>query len=685
MHLPHRNISVGLAVALVATAVATLLRMSLSPLVGTNAPYTIYLLAVVATAWVGGFWPGSAATLLGYLAAEAFFVHPDGALTGPYAVAGPAEIIRFISYALVGLSISFVSEQWHRVRVRDLARARRLEQEVSDRLRAVEDLRQSKQTLEALVTTAPMPIVVIEADRTVRFWNLAAERVFGWTAAEVIGREIPIVPDEKCEECESSRNAVSRGETVGPVTTYRKRKDGSMVDVELSAAPLYNAESLVDSMVLLLNDVTEQRRAERSLRESQAMLREADRRKDAFLATLAHELRNPLAPIRNGLQVMRLAGNDACAVERSRDMIERQLAQMVRLIEDLLDVSRITRGTIELRKHRMHLQDAILSAVETTRPVIDSLGHELTVTLPEEPIALEADLTRLAQVFANVLHNAAKYTDKGGRIALRAQRRGSHAVVSVSDTGIGIDPETLPKIFGLFMQGDASQNGARGGLGVGLSLVKQLVDGHGGSIEARSDGAGRGSEFVITLPVLEVSASDAAAHDGNRADGAPRDGNRAGTAPRDGNRADAAPRDGNHAAAAPCTPASCPGARRRVLVVDDNADSVDSLATLVGLMGHECATALDGERAIATARSFRPDTILLDIGMPGMNGHDACRAIRSEPWGRDIFIIALTGWGQAEDRDRTRAAGFDLHVVKPAEPATIAEILARPIPESVRR
>ena len=651
MHLPHRNLSVGLAVALVATAVATLIRLGLSPLVGSNAPYSIYLLAVVATAWVGGFWPGFAATFLGYLAAETFFVRPTGALAGPFSTAGAAELIRFVSYALVGLSISFVSEQWHRVRLRDLTRARRLEQEVTERLRAAEDLRQSKQTLEALVTTAPIPIVVIEPDRTVRFWNLAAERVFGWTAAEVVGREIPIVPDEKCEECESSRLAVSRGETVGPITTYRKRKDGTLVDVELSAAPLYNADSLVDSMVLLLNDVTEQRRAERSLRESQAMLREADRRKDAFLATLAHELRNPLAPIRNGLQVMRLAGSDAGAVERSREMIERQLGQMVRLIEDLLDVSRITRGTIELRKHRMHLQDAILSAVETSRPVIDSLGHELTVSIPEEPIALDADLTRLSQAFANILHNAAKYTDKGGRIALHADRQGACAVVSVSDTGIGIHPEMLPTIFGLFMQGDPTQQNARGGLGVGLSLVKQLVEGHGGTIEARSDGPGRGSEFVITLPLLEAPSVAGAS------------------------------RDGNAAAALPPRPAT----RRRVLVVDDNADSVESLATLVSMMGHECAKALDGERAIATARSFRPDTILLDLGMPGMNGYETCRAIRSESWGRDIFIIALTGWGQAEDRDRTRAAGFDLHVVKPAEPATIAEILARPVPESSRR
>lgn len=651
MHLPHRNLSVGLAVALVATAVATLIRLGLSPLVGSNAPYSIYLLAVVVTAWVGGFWPGFAATFLGYLAAEAFFVHPTGSTIDPFSTVGPAELIRFISYALVGLSISFVSEQWHRVRLRDLTRARRLEQEVTERLRAAEDLRQSKQTLEALVTTAPIPIVVIEPDRTVRFWNLAAERIFGWTAAEVVGRPIPIVPEEKCEECETSRLAVSRGETVGPIATYRRRKDGTLVDVELSAAPLYNADSLVDSMVLLLNDVTEQRRAERSLRESQAMLREADRRKDAFLATLAHELRNPLAPIRNGLQVMRLAGSDAGAVERSREMIERQLGQMVRLIEDLLDVSRITRGTIELRKHRMHLQDAILSAVETSRPVIDSLGHELTVSIPEEPIALDADLTRLSQAFANILHNAAKYTDKGGRIALHADRKGACAVVSVSDTGIGIHPEMLPTIFGLFMQGDPTQKNARGGLGVGLSLVKQLVEGHGGTIEARSDGPGRGSEFVITLPLLEAPSVAGAASDGNAA------------------------------AALPSRPAN----RRRVLVVDDNADSVESLATLVSMMGHECAKALDGERAIATARSFRPDTILLDLGMPGMNGYETCRAIRSESWGRDMFIIALTGWGQAEDRDRTRAAGFDLHVVKPAEPTTIAEILARPVPESSRR
>jgi PAS domain S-box-containing protein len=646
MHLPHRNLSVGLTIALVATAVATLLRMALNPILGTYLPYSIYLLAVVATAWVGGFWPGIVATLLGYLAAEVFFIHPYGSAAGPFSEIQPAEFFRFISYALVGVAISFVSEQWHRVRVRDLMRSRRLEEEVAERLRAAEDLRQSKQTLEALVAAAPIPIVVIEPDRTVRLWNQAAERTFGWTAEEVVGREIPIVPDEKCEECLSSRNAVSRGETLGPIVTYRKRKNGTLVDIELSAAPLYNADSLVDSMVLLLKDVTEQRRAERSLRESQALLRETDQRKDAFLATLAHELRNPLAPIRHGLQVMRLAGDDARLIEQSRDMIERQLGQMVRLIEDLIDVSRITRGTIELRKHRMHLQDSILSAVETSRPVIDSLEHELTVTLPEEPIALDADLTRLSQAFANLLHNAAKYTDKGGRIALHARRDGGRAIVSVSDTGIGIAPEMLPRIFGLFMQGDSTHKESRGGLGVGLSLVKQLIEGHGGSVEARSKGAGRGSEFVITLPVLDLPRAD-----GSR----PTESSRAGDGPRH--------------------PES---ARHRVLVVDDNADAVESLATLIRLMGHDCDTALDGEEAIAIARSYAPDTILLDIGMPGINGYDACRAIRKEEWGREIFMVALTGWGQAEDRERTRTAGFDMHIVKPAEPSVLLELLARP-------
>lgn len=644
MHLPHRSLSVGLTVALVVTAVATLIRTLLTPILGSYAPHTIYLLGVVATAWVGGFWPGVAATLLGYLAGEVFFIHPYGSTPAPFSVMGPSDLIRFISYALIGVAFSFVSEQWHRVRLRDLTRAQRLEEEVAERLRATESLRQAKQTLEALVAAAPIPIVVIDPDRTVRLWNRAAEQVFGWKSDEVLGRELPIVPDAKSEECHAARQAVTMGHSVGPIPTARLRKDGSLVDVELSAAPLYSADSLVDSMVLLLHDVTEQRRAERSLRESQELLREADRRKDAFLATLAHELRNPLAPIRNGLQIMRLAEEDPSAIERTRAIIERQLAQMVRLIDDLLDVSRITRGTIELRRHRMHLQDAILSAVETTRPLIDTNRHDLRITLPEEPIAMDADLTRLAQAFANVLHNAAKYTEPGGRIALVAERLGSRAVVRVVDNGIGIEPELLPRIFGLFMQADPAQKAARGGLGVGLSLVKQLIEGHGGTITAHSEGLGRGSEFVIMLPVA-LSAP-----------------------------------------AAPvkvlATPAATP--RRRVLVVDDNEDSVESLRALIELMGHDCATALDGPGAIAKAYEYRPDMILLDIGMPGMNGNDACRAIRSEPWGHDIHMVALTGWGQAEDRERTRAAGFDRHLVKPVEPAVLAQVLAEAVPGAVR-
>ena len=695
MHRPHRNLSIGLAVALFATGVATLLRLALAPIAGGGAPFTIQLVAVVVTAWFGGFWPGLAATLLGYFIGEDLFVHPFHYAAGPMSEAAPAALVRFFSYAIVGIAISFVSEQWHRVRLRDLARARRLEEEVGERLQAVEELRQSKQTLEALIAAAPTPIVVVEPDRTVRLWNLAAERVFGWTAAEVLGRDIPIVPAEKCAECEASRAAVSRGETVGPVATYRKRRDGERVYVELSAAPLYGLSGRVDSMVLLLNDVTERHRAEQSLRESQEMLREANRKKDVFLATLAHELRNPLAPIRNALQLMQLAGSDADTLERSRAMIGRQLTQMVRLVDDLLDVSRITSGKIELRNQIVSLQDVIRSAVETSQPLLDSMEHQLTISLPEEPIAMHADLTRLAQAFANILQNAAKYTDRGGRITLRGRRDGGRAVVTIADDGIGMSPELLQQVFGLFVQGNTSPGMSRGGLGVGLTIVKQLVEAHGGTVEARSAGAGQGSTFVVRLPVLE--RRPVPGDDGEVAGGSP-SANALGPAaaipgaiaaasrpvsvPAETSRVPAAA-ESRLAAAEPRPAATPSSARRRVLVVDDNADSVESLAALIRLMGHECATALGGEEAVDMARVYRPDTILLDIGMPGMNGFDACRAIRAEAWGKEMLLVAVTGWGLADDRERTRAAGFDLHLVKPVEPSILGDLLQeRPVVET---
>ncbi|HEX9000903.1 MAG TPA: ATP-binding protein, partial [Blastocatellia bacterium] len=366
-------------------------------------------------------------------------------------------------------------------------------------------------------------------------------------------------------------------------------------------------------------------------------LQQADRRKDEFLATLAHELRNPLAPIRNGLQIMRLAGTNLQVQEQARAIMERQLQQMVRLIDDLLDLSRISRGKIELRKEPIELAAALQNAIETSLPLIEAAGHELIVELLPETVLLQADQTRLAQVFANLLNNAAKYTEKGGRIRLTAAKSGDEIMVSVKDNGVGIPASMLSQVFDMFTQVDRSLEKSRGGLGIGLSITKRLVEMHGGKVEAHSDGDGAGSEFVVRLPlpVLPTREADITQQ----------------------------------------TP-SAPNGRRRILVADDNEDSASAMAMMLKLMGYEVRLASDGPEAIQRAEAFRPALILLDIGMPGMNGYDACRHIRQQPGGEEIVIAALTGWGQEEDKRRSRDAGFNYHLVKPVAPADLEKLLA---------
>jgi signal transduction histidine kinase/CheY-like chemotaxis protein len=388
--------------------------------------------------------------------------------------------------------------------------------------------------------------------------------------------------------------------------------------------------------------------AYRNLQEAQHALKEADRHKNEFLATLAHELRNPLAPIRNALHLLGLAKGDAAVAERARVMMERQVGQMVRLIDDLLDVSRITRGKLELRTERVELARVVESAVETCRPLIQASGHELTLALPAEPVHLEADGTRLAQVFANLLNNSAKYTPPGGRIALAAEVHSGSLVATVRDTGIGIPREMLGRVFDMFTQVDQTLVKTSGGLGIGLTLVKRLVEMHHGTIEAHSDGPGRGSTFVVRLPVR---------------------GGPPGTAP------DAAP-----AKAGPA-----PAGRRRILIADDNADAATSLAAMLQLMGNDTRVAYDGLQALQEAETFRPDVILLDIGMPKLSGYDAARRIRQQPWGVRPLIVAITGWGQEDDKQRARAAGFDHHLTKPMDPTTLVSLLDAPRSSPTRR
>jgi signal transduction histidine kinase/CheY-like chemotaxis protein len=371
-------------------------------------------------------------------------------------------------------------------------------------------------------------------------------------------------------------------------------------------------------------------------------LRDADRKKDDFIALLAHELRNPLAPLRNGLQVLRLS-EEGSVRDRSQQMMERQLSHMVRLIDDLMDVSRISRNKMELRRAPVELADVVSSAVETVRGSIEKARHELIVSLPGRPVRLDADLTRLAQVFSNLLTNSAKYTPAGGKIWLTAATRGGAVEVTVRDTGIGIPAEALPRIFDMFSQVDRSMERAAGGLGIGLALVKGLVEMHDGTVTAASAGPGRGSTFTISLPMLP--AEEAAAHD------------------------------------APDLDHGSPDPPRRILVVDDNRDGAESLVEMLRLLGNEVLTAHDGLQAIERAGQFRPDVILMDIGMPLLNGLEATRRIREQAWGSTMKVIAVTGWGQDADRERSRTAGCDGHLVKPVGLADLQRLLAelRPV------
>ena len=381
-----------------------------------------------------------------------------------------------------------------------------------------------------------------------------------------------------------------------------------------------------------------------ALQQSEQALKEADRKKDEFLATLAHELRNPLAPIRNSLEVLKRAGNDSEVAAQSRGTMERQMSQMVRLVDDLLDVSRISRNRLALRRESVALAEIVSNAVEACRPQIDAARHELQTDLPAQPIHVHADSVRLVQVLGNLLNNACKYTEPGGRIDISARREEGEVIIRVRDNGIGIPPELLPRAFEMFSQLDRTLDRAQGGLGIGLTLVQRLVEMHEGTVTAHSDGPGRGTEFTVRLPALAASPLP---------------------------RPPAEPNLG-----------SKPG-KRKILVVDDNRDSATTLAMLLKITGNELQTAHDGQEAVAKAEQFQPEVILLDIGMPVMDGYQACRAIRTQPWGQRIKIVALTGWGQDSDRRQTREAGFDAHLVKPVEHALLVKTLDELMPSSV--
>jgi PAS domain S-box-containing protein len=499
--------------------------------------------------------------------------------------------------------------------------------DITQRIRVEEELRQQREWFEVTLSSIADAVITTDTEGNVTFLNPMAEMMTGWKTAEASGQPLDkifnIINEDTRKPAKSPVEIVLRdGIVVGLANhTALIGKDGTERSVEDSAAPIRDATGRISGAVMVFHDVTQRRRAEKALKE-------ADQRKDQFLAMLAHELRNPLVPIRNGLQILNLAGNNPAMAENARSIMDQALNQMVRLVDDLLDVSRITTGKLKLRKERVELATVVQSAVDTSRPLIEEQGHKLTITLPAASIVLDADPTRLAQVFSNLLNNAAKYSEQGGHITLSAEPKADEVVVRVTDRGIGIPADHLPRIFQLFAQVETASDRSQGGLGIGLSLVKGLVEMHGGKIEAYSEGPGHGSEFVARLPMISTPLSESHV-----------------------------PKDDDESAS--------PAAKYRILIVDDNRLSSESTATALGLMGHELATARDGIEGIERAQAFRPDVILLDIGLPEVNGFETARRIREQPWGKNIFLIAVTGYGQEEDRRRSLEAGFNYHLVKP--------------------
>ena len=398
-------------------------------------------------------------------------------------------------------------------------------------------------------------------------------------------------------------------------------------------APLHDEAGAICGIFCVGFDVTQTHRMTETLRQ-------ADRRKDEFIATLAHELRNPLAPIRNALQIARSPGASETQRRWSHDVIDRQVRNMALLLEDLLDVSRITRGTLQLRSAPVELAGIVETAIETARPLVDSRRHRLLVSLPREPVRILADPLRLAQAVANLLTNAAKYSEPDGEIRLDACVEGGELRITVADNGIGLEPHMLTRIFDMFAQGTSARDRVDGGLGIGLGLVKGLVGLHGGIVDAASDGKGQGSRFTIRLPLSRLLVPAAASE-----------------------------------TAVVASVEAVPG--RRVLVVDDNRDIAESLGLLLGLEGHETRVAYDGQEAVTIADEFEPEVIVLDIGMPHLDGHATASELRKRRWAEKAIFVAVTGWGQPDDRRRSLAAGFDHHLVKPVDPAELRGLLRR--------
>jgi two-component system CheB/CheR fusion protein len=493
-----------------------------------------------------------------------------------------------------------------------------------------------------VVDAAPNGIVVTDGAGRIIAVNRQTEKQFGYTRAELLGQPIELLVPERLRGthpafrmafvAQPQARAMGAGRDL-----YGRRKDGSEFPVEVGLNPLPTRRGL---MVLgAIVDISERKALEAELRLRLDELARDDQQKNEFLAMLGHELRNPLAPMSNAVRIMSMQGVDAATARAAQDMLARQLQHLVRLVDDLLDVGRILSGKIDLRRVPIDVNDAVRRGIETAQPVIQARGHTLVIELAPEALPVDGDLVRLSQVVANLLTNAARYSARPGRIWVRTRPQQGRVAIAVSDEGVGIDAAMLPHIFGLFVQAPSDLARSQGGLGIGLTLVKRITELHGGTVTAASGGMGQGAEFVVDLPASELAASVRYA----------------------------APSE---------TPFVTDALHRRVLVVDDNIDAAESIATILRLSGYRVQTAYTGRTALAVLPRCRPDVMVLDIGLPDMSGYDVARAVRASPTYRRLPVVAVTGYGQQQDRDASRAAGIDLHLTKPVDLTELQSFIA---------
>jgi PAS domain S-box-containing protein len=510
----------------------------------------------------------------------------------------------------------------------------KITRDLTERRNAEEVLRQSEEKFRLMVEgVRDYALFMLDPAGTIVSWNLGAERIKGYRADEIIGRHFSIFypPDDivarKPER--ELREAIERGSVEDE--GWRIRKNGERFWANVVITALNGPDGRLRGFAKVTRDMTERRQV--------LELMEADRQKNEFLALLAHELRNPLAPIRTALHVLGQPNTRPADAARAHAIASRQVVHMARLLDDLLDVGRISEGRMELRPESFDLRDLVRRSVDALGTVAADRGQSVVVDVPPDEVSIVADPTRIEQVVTNLLSNSIKYTDPGGRIRVRAAREGDEAIVEVTDNGIGIDPSMLPRIFDLFIQAERRVDRSVGGVGVGLTLVRKIVELHGGRVVASSPGPGRGSRFLVSLPLRRTPAA---------------------------------------AAGPAATPPLRAEPRRplRVLVVDDNIDAADGLSMMIRLLGHDARAVFDGTSAIQIAPTFRPDVVLLDIGMPGLDGHSVARRLRENEATRGAYLVALSGWGQVEDRNRSREAGFDEHMVKPADPRKLERLLA---------